>query len=106
LNLVENAKEYGFDPKKITGKLRKIRRLEKKEEAIILSMKIILFDLGDTLEYIDQNKDVLMPGTIELLSAVQDMRDHNEIRQHLHLYLILIMIDQWKSIIHFYGLFV
>ena len=40
-------------------------------------MKIILFDLGDTLEYKDQNKDVLMPGTIELLSAVQDMHDHN-----------------------------
>jgi hypothetical protein len=39
-------------------------------------MKIILFDLGDALEYQDQNKDVLMPGTIELLSAVQDMRDH------------------------------
>jgi FMN phosphatase YigB (HAD superfamily) len=40
-------------------------------------MKIILFDLGDTLEYIHQNKDVLMPGAKELLSAVQDMRDHN-----------------------------
>ena len=40
-------------------------------------MKIILFDLGDTLEYKDQNKDVLMLGTIELLSAVQEMRDHN-----------------------------
>lgn len=39
-------------------------------------MKIILFDLGDTLEYQDQNKDVLMPGTIELLSAAKDMRDH------------------------------
>ena len=40
-------------------------------------MKIILFDLGDTLEYKDQNKDVLMLGTIELLSGVQEMRDHN-----------------------------
>ena len=40
-------------------------------------MKIILFDLGDTLEYEVQNKDVLMPGASELLSAVQDMRDHN-----------------------------
>ena len=29
LNLVENAKEYGFDAKRITGKLRKIKRLEK-----------------------------------------------------------------------------
>jgi hypothetical protein len=37
-------------------------------------MKIILFDLGDALEYKDQNKDVLMPGTIELLSAVSSTR--------------------------------
>jgi FMN phosphatase YigB (HAD superfamily) len=40
-------------------------------------MKIILFDLGDTLEYKVQDKDFLMPGTLELLSAVQDMHDHN-----------------------------
>jgi FMN phosphatase YigB (HAD superfamily) len=44
---------------------------------IILSMKIILFDLGNTLEHKVQNKDFLMPGALELLSAVQDMRDHN-----------------------------
>jgi FMN phosphatase YigB (HAD superfamily) len=40
-------------------------------------MKIILFDLGNTLEHKVQNKDFLMPGALELLSAVQDMRDHN-----------------------------
>lgn len=40
-------------------------------------MKIVLFDLGDTLEHIVQGKDVLMPGALELLSAIQDMHDHN-----------------------------
>jgi FMN phosphatase YigB (HAD superfamily) len=40
-------------------------------------MKIVLFDLGDTLEYLDGNNDILMPSAIKLLSAVQDMRDHS-----------------------------
>ena len=40
-------------------------------------MKIILFDLGDTLEHKVQDKDVLMPGALDLLSAVQDMHDRN-----------------------------
>lgn len=39
-------------------------------------MKIILFDLGDTLEHKVQNNDVLMPGALDLLSAVKDMHDH------------------------------
>jgi hypothetical protein len=34
LNLVLNAKEYGFEPKKIVGKLRSIKRLEKKEKGL------------------------------------------------------------------------
>jgi hypothetical protein len=34
LNLIENAKEYGFDSKKFVGKLRSIKRLEKKEEGL------------------------------------------------------------------------
>jgi FMN phosphatase YigB (HAD superfamily) len=40
-------------------------------------MKIILFDLGDTLEHSVQGKDILIPSTLELLSAVQNMHDHN-----------------------------
>jgi hypothetical protein len=32
LNLVLNAKRYGFEPKKIVGKLRSIQRLEKKKK--------------------------------------------------------------------------
>jgi hypothetical protein len=34
LNLLVNAKEYGFDGKKIVGKLRKIKRLKNKEEKL------------------------------------------------------------------------
>ena len=34
LNLVSNAKRYGFDAKKIVGKLRTIQRLEKKEKRL------------------------------------------------------------------------
>jgi FMN phosphatase YigB (HAD superfamily) len=40
-------------------------------------MKIILFDLGYTLEHNVQDKNILMPGALELLSAVQNMHDHN-----------------------------
>jgi len=42
-----------------------------------MPMKIILFDLGDTLEYKIQNKDVLMPGALDLLSSVKDLHDHS-----------------------------
>jgi hypothetical protein len=34
LNLLSNAKKYGFEPKKIVGKLRTIQRLEKKEKGL------------------------------------------------------------------------
>jgi len=34
LNLLINAKRYGFDAKKIVGKLRTIQRLEKKEKRL------------------------------------------------------------------------
>ncbi|MFL6366853.1 MAG: hypothetical protein ACJ719_16820, partial [Nitrososphaeraceae archaeon] len=34
LNVLVNAKKYGFEPKKIVGKLRSIKRLEKKEKAL------------------------------------------------------------------------
>lgn len=36
-------------------------------------MKIILFDLGNTLEHKVQNIDVLMPGALELLSAARKL---------------------------------
>ena len=34
LNLVSNAKRYGFDAKKIVGRLRTIQRIEKKEKRL------------------------------------------------------------------------
>jgi FMN phosphatase YigB (HAD superfamily) len=37
-------------------------------------MKVVLFDLGETLE----NQDVLLPGARETLQAIQEMRDHSE----------------------------
>src|SRR5215831_12644041 len=40
-------------------------------------MKIIIFDLGDTLEHTVQGKDILMSGAKELLSEIQNMHDHN-----------------------------
>jgi FMN phosphatase YigB (HAD superfamily) len=40
--------------------------------------KIIMFDLGDTLEHTtSENEHVLMPGAFELLSAIQNLRDNN-----------------------------
>ena len=40
-------------------------------------MKIILFDLGNTLEHNVQNTHILMDGALDLLEAIQDMRDPN-----------------------------
>ena len=37
-------------------------------------MKVVLFDLGDTLEH----NDVLLPGAVETLTAVCQLRDENE----------------------------
>jgi FMN phosphatase YigB (HAD superfamily) len=37
-------------------------------------MKVVLFDLGKTLE----DQDVLLPGARETLQAIQGMRDHSE----------------------------
>jgi FMN phosphatase YigB (HAD superfamily) len=39
-------------------------------------MRVILFDLGDTLEFETQeHKDVLLPGALEMLMAVQALQD-------------------------------
>lgn len=41
-------------------------------------MRIVLFDLGDTLERVAADgRDVLLPGAIKTLSAIQDMRDED-----------------------------
>lgn len=38
-------------------------------------MKMVLFDLGDTLEVIVDNKDVLLPGALETLQAIEKLKD-------------------------------
>lgn len=38
-------------------------------------MKMILFDLGNTLEVIVNNKDVLLPGAGETLQAIAQLKD-------------------------------
>jgi FMN phosphatase YigB (HAD superfamily) len=44
-----------------------------------LTVKIVLFDLGDTLEHEDPvtHEDTLLPGAIETLSSIKDMKDSN-----------------------------
>jgi len=67
-------------------------------------MKIIIFDLGDTLEHTVQGKDILMSGAKELLSEIQNMHDHNGDSPALAL--VSDLINQPKSIMRFYRLLV
>jgi FMN phosphatase YigB (HAD superfamily) len=47
--------------------------------------KIILFDVGNILEYKWGDKDVLMPDALDLLSTIQDLHDNNGERLELGL---------------------
>lgn len=38
---------------------------------------MVLFDLGNTLEHTCENRDVLMPGALKLLSALTEMKDQS-----------------------------
>jgi len=38
-------------------------------------MKMVLFDLGDTLEVVVNNKDALLPGARETLQAIEKLKD-------------------------------
>jgi FMN phosphatase YigB (HAD superfamily) len=38
-------------------------------------VKVVLFDLGNTLEYTFENRHVVMPGALILLSTVSEMKD-------------------------------
>jgi phosphoglycolate phosphatase-like HAD superfamily hydrolase len=40
-------------------------------------MKIVLFDLGETLEEVVDGEDILLPGARETLEAIHAMRDSN-----------------------------
>jgi hypothetical protein len=61
LNLLSNAKKYGFDAKKIVGKLRTIQRLEKKEKRLEHSCTILS-------NLLDKHKE-----TIPLARLIYDM---------------------------------
>lgn len=38
-------------------------------------MKMVLFDLGETLEVVVDNQDILLPGAKETLQAIQQLKD-------------------------------
>jgi hypothetical protein len=80
LNLVLNAKEYGFEPKKIVGKLRTIQRLEKKEKRLENNCTILsnLLDkhketvpLAELIEAMQIGKSELISFKIAINEAVE-----------------------------------
>lgn len=42
---------------------------------LLYLMKIVLFDLGNTLEHTLQGRDTIMPGSLELLSGLTEIKD-------------------------------
>jgi hypothetical protein len=80
LNLVLNAKRYGFDAKKIVGKLRSIQRLEKKEKRLENNCTILsnLLDkhketvpLAELIEAMHIGKSELISFKIAVNEAVE-----------------------------------
>jgi hypothetical protein len=59
LNLLVNAKEYGFDGKKIVGKLRKIKRLDKKEKGLENNCTILSRMLDEYKEIVPLAKKIV-----------------------------------------------
>jgi hypothetical protein len=103
LNLIDNAKEYGFDSKKIIGKLHSIKRLEKKEkglennctilaklleeykEIVPLAQKIVAMniDIKDLL-VIDTavqeiSKQYNLPPSVAAIRLLNEIRDYKKI---------------------------
>jgi uncharacterized protein (UPF0335 family) len=58
LNLLVNAKEYGFDPRLIVRKLRSIKRLEKKEERLRNNCEILSKQLTNPLAELVQSMNI------------------------------------------------
>jgi hypothetical protein len=80
LNLVLNAKRYGFEPKKIVGKLRAIQRLEKKEKKLEHNCTILsnLLDkhketvpLAQLIEAMNIGKNELVSFKIAVNEAIE-----------------------------------
>ena len=103
LNLIDNAKEYGFNSKKIVAKLRKIKRLEKKEEGlknnctilsrlleeykeiVPLAKKITALNIGiNELMVFDTavqeiSKQYNLPPSVAALRLLNEIRDYDKI---------------------------
>jgi hypothetical protein len=103
LKLLSNAKRYGFDGKKIVGKLRKIKRLDKKEkglennctilsrlleeykEIVPLAKKIVAMNIGikellvfDTA--VNQiAKQYNLPPSVAAIRLLNEIRDYDRI---------------------------
>jgi hypothetical protein len=80
LKLVVNAKKYGFEPKKIVGKLKKIQRLEKKEKRLKNNCVILsnLLDkhkqtvpLAELIEAMGSGKSELISFKIAVNEAIE-----------------------------------
>jgi hypothetical protein len=121
LNLLINAKEYGFDGKKIVGKLRKIKRLDKKEkglennctilsrmldeykEIVPLAKKIVSINIGINELLVFDNavnqitKQYNLPPSVAASRLLNEIRDYDKIggmkREISRLCQQLIMVD-------------
>jgi hypothetical protein len=80
LNLVLNAKKYGFEPKKIVGKIRAIQRLEKKEKGLENNCTILsnllykhkeTVPLAELIEAMHIGKNELISFKIAINEAVE-----------------------------------
>ena len=103
LNVLVNAKECGFDPKKIVGKLKKTQRLQNKEDRLkhqceILSgqvkecnnvpplaqkIKAMNIDINELLVFhtvVNQiAKQYNLPPSVAAFRLIRDIRDYNKI---------------------------
>jgi hypothetical protein len=103
LNVLSNAKKYGFDGKKIVGKLRKIKRLQNREDKLkhhceILSgqvkecnnvlplaqkIKAMNIDINELLVFhtvVNQiAKQYNLPPSVAAFRLIRDIRDYDKI---------------------------
>jgi hypothetical protein len=77
LNVLSNAKDYGFEPKKIVCKLRSIRRLEKKQDRLKNNCEIYSKQLQEYKEILPLTEDIaaLQIGIDELIALKVGIRE-------------------------------
>lgn len=54
-------------------------------------MKIILFDLGNTLEYKNESRSILRPDALEVLKDIESLHDNNGEA------LVLSLVSDWNK---------